>query len=156
MRSRLPLAITLYSFTVVSHALVIRQQQSPVTIPFARRMNFTGAANIVDQDRARSKALREKAYQNIVSAQEASIFDVPAENQAVSYIASVRNCYTRSSVSADVSIDWHRGASKAMSVMWQRMQKDWFFHLRMTAAELCLPLLLMQLCVTVSNSRANG
>lgn len=64
-------------------------QNSPVTIPFARRMNMTGLANIADQDRARSKALREKAYDKIDYVHEASVFDVPAQNQAVSYVASV-------------------------------------------------------------------
>lgn len=125
MRSQVSLAVTLYGFAVVSHALSIRQQ-SPVTVPFARRMNLTGAANIVDQDTARSKALREKAYDNIVNVQEASIFDVPAQNQAVSYVASVSSLTLFSLKSwHDYSSDWYRSTAYPMSVTVLSFRQMW-------------------------------
>ncbi|KAI0942955.1 hypothetical protein AcV7_002235 [Taiwanofungus camphoratus] len=65
-------------------------QQSPVTLPFARRLNLTGSGtNLVQLDRSRARALLTKAQGNSVSAQGKSVFTIPSTSQAVSYVTSV-------------------------------------------------------------------
>ncbi len=69
-------------------ALVV-QNASPVTLPIARRLNMTGAPNLVKLDQARAKALKE-GIKHTESTRLASMTDVPVMNGVVSYVASVR------------------------------------------------------------------
>ncbi|TFK89413.1 acid protease [Polyporus arcularius HHB13444] len=74
--------------TVPGEAVVIRKT-SPVTLPFARRLNFTGAANLVQHDQARAKALKTAALTSPGKFQKAPIVDVLATNTLSDYVAMV-------------------------------------------------------------------
>ncbi|KAI0365370.1 family A1 protease [Pilatotrama ljubarskyi] len=76
-------------FVTPTIALVIRKDASPVTLPFARRFNTTGAAKLLELDRARAKALRTgmKASPNV--SQQGAAVNAPATNQAVDYVTTV-------------------------------------------------------------------
>lgn len=74
--------------TVPGEAVVIRKT-SPVTLPFARRLNFTGAANLLQHDQARAKALKTAALTRPGKFQKAPIVDVLATNTLSDYVAMV-------------------------------------------------------------------
>ena len=78
------LALGLYS-----DAAVVRRE-SPVTLQFARRFNFTGSSKILELDQARAKALKARALAQPGHFSRAAITNVPATNQAVEYTATVR------------------------------------------------------------------
>ncbi|KAI0672031.1 acid protease [Trametes maxima] len=66
-------------------ALVIRDA-SHVTLPISRRLNATGAANLVKLDQARVKNLKTRPRTNVG---KASIFDPAITNEVVDYVATV-------------------------------------------------------------------
>ncbi|KAI0634432.1 family A1 protease [Trametes polyzona] len=66
-------------------ALVIRDAPG-LTLPIARRLNITGAANILKLDQARAQALYARPEANTAMQK---LFNVPAIDQAVSYVANV-------------------------------------------------------------------
>ncbi|KAI0356745.1 family A1 protease [Trametes cingulata] len=76
-------------FTEPGNALLIRRDVSPVTLPFARRFNATGAAKLLELDRARAKTLRSgmKASPNL--SQQAAAVNAAATNQAVDMVTTV-------------------------------------------------------------------
>ena len=78
------LALGLYS-----DALVVRNTASPVTLPFARRFNFTGASKILEIDQARAKALKARALAKPGHFSRSAITNDPVTNQAVDYVANV-------------------------------------------------------------------
>ncbi|TBU57604.1 family A1 protease [Dichomitus squalens] len=75
----LPLALTV-------DAGLIRRDAVPVTIPFARRLNFTGTAKLIELDQARAKTLKARANSGF---KQTAVFDAPATNQAVDYTTTV-------------------------------------------------------------------
>ncbi|KAK7680342.1 hypothetical protein QCA50_016582 [Cerrena zonata] len=86
------IAIALLLATTVGAHLAVTITKSPVSLPFARRINATSIQNLLKIDQARAKALktRTKAQRgsNKVSA-SAAAFGIPATNQAVDYILNV-------------------------------------------------------------------
>ena len=83
------LLVLAVGLSLPSEALVTRKTASPVTLPFARRLNFTGAANILQIDQARAKGLREHATTKPGKFTKTPIISTPATNQAVDYVATV-------------------------------------------------------------------
>ncbi|KAI0708411.1 acid protease [Earliella scabrosa] len=83
------LLVLAVGLSLPSEALVTRKTASPVTLPFARRLNFTGAANILQIDQARAKGLREHATAKPGKFTKTPIISTPATNQAVDYVATV-------------------------------------------------------------------
>lgn len=71
-------------------ALVVRNK-SPVTLPFARRLNFTGTGKLLEIDQARARALKSRVKGTHGKAARA-IIDAPASNGVVDYVATV--CFT--------------------------------------------------------------
>ena len=69
---------------------ILRANRSPITFPVARRVNLTNIRNLVKHDQSRAKLLKAhgaaKASGLIV---RSGVISSPAENQAVSYVASV-------------------------------------------------------------------
>ena len=61
---------------------------SPISLPFAKRVNTTGSINVVQSDLARIRALRART-QPVVFQQDADAVSEPVTNELVSYIASV-------------------------------------------------------------------
>ena len=87
---RLPafLVLVAIALTLPGEAVVIRNS-SPVTLPFARRLNFTGAANLVQHDQARAKALKARATTSTSKFPKAPIINDPVTNGVVDYVANV-------------------------------------------------------------------
>lgn len=71
-----------------SRAAHIRRDAAPITLPFARRVNATGAAKLLQIDQARAKAL--KSGMGASAFKQSAVFNVPASNQAVEYTTAVR------------------------------------------------------------------
>ncbi|KAL7284878.1 hypothetical protein ACG7TL_002192 [Trametes sanguinea] len=82
------LCILALGFPQPGAALVVRNA-SPVTLPIARRLNVTGAANLVKLDQARAKAFKSRSKAQIGKTQRADVFNTPITNEAVDYVASV-------------------------------------------------------------------
>ncbi|RPD60577.1 acid protease [Lentinus tigrinus ALCF2SS1-7] len=82
------LAVVVIALTLPGEAVVIRNS-SPVTLPFARRLNFTGAANLVKHDQARAKALKTRATTSPGTFPKAPIVNDPVTNGVVDYVANV-------------------------------------------------------------------
>ncbi len=70
-------------------ALHIRNNASPVTIPFARRVNATGVAKLLEVDRARAKSLKTGTRAAPTPFQQNDATSVPVTNQAVDYVMTV-------------------------------------------------------------------
>jgi cathepsin E len=62
-------------------------ERSPITIPFARRLNFSGTSTILQKDQARAKALLGHAEAKLSG--RAVISTPPISNQVVTYVAAV-------------------------------------------------------------------
>lgn len=75
--------------SIPTDALVVRNA-SPVTLPFARRLNLTGTANLLQIDQARAKALKERAMTSPGKFIRTPIDSVPATSQVANYVVSVR------------------------------------------------------------------
>jgi cathepsin E len=77
------------AFSVAANPVVINK--SPVTLPLSRRVNFTSIHNLVRHDQARAKALKAKGAAKAagVSFHNDAVISSQADNQAVSYVASV-------------------------------------------------------------------
>ena len=87
---RLPafLVLVAIALTLPGEAVVIRNS-SPVTLPFARRLNFTGTANLVQHDQGRAKALKARATTSTSKFPKAPIINDPVTNGVVDYVANV-------------------------------------------------------------------
>ncbi|KAH9848588.1 family A1 protease [Lenzites betulinus] len=81
--------LALLSVVPPTGALYVRTDASLVTLPFARRLNVTGASKLLEIDRARAKAFRTgtRAAPNLF--QQGSTVNAPATNQAVDYVTTV-------------------------------------------------------------------
>jgi cathepsin E len=66
----------------------VKQEESLVKLPFAKVVSTTGLNNIVKQDRLRLSNIRAKAG-NVQGLVNRGVISSPADNRAVSYIASV-------------------------------------------------------------------
>ncbi|KAI0703854.1 acid protease [Cerioporus squamosus] len=82
------LAVLVNVLTLPGEAVVIRKT-SPVTLPFARRLNLTGTANLLQHDQARAKALKAGAMTSPGKLRKTPIIDVPATNQLAEYVTTV-------------------------------------------------------------------
>ncbi|KAJ8474583.1 hypothetical protein ONZ51_g7130 [Trametes cubensis] len=86
-------ALALSSLAGPCHALHVRRNASPVTLPFARRLNMTGSAKLLEIDQARMKALRNRtpaargSHTGILAL--GAVADVSATSQAVAYVTTV-------------------------------------------------------------------
>lgn len=70
-------------------ALHIRNNASPVTVPFARRVNATGVAKLLEVDRARAKSFKTGTRAAPTPFQQNAAASIPATNQAVDYVMTV-------------------------------------------------------------------
>lgn len=91
-----PAFLTLVSLVSVLASPVIVRDHHPVTLPFARRMNVTGGADVLKMDQARARSLRSKSHASGVKSQAelkktavGAAFGVPSTNQGVDYIVEV-------------------------------------------------------------------
>lgn len=81
------LTILTLALAVAANPIVVRK--SPVTLPVARRFNFTGSANIREIDQARAKTLKSRTRTNPKDVSKASLVNVPVTNTVVTYTAEV-------------------------------------------------------------------
>lgn len=104
MLTRLSLAL-LGALATTAKPVIVRDK-SPVTIPFVRRFNFTGASTLAQMDRVRAQSFmcgcRGTCNSDEFAAKTAAagIFDVSATNGAVEYTVSVSRLVDRFSSSA--------------------------------------------------------
>ena len=85
------LTALLLALTVAAD-LAVQVRNSPVTLPFSKRINITSTRNLLQNDRKRAMALkaRAKAIQgDELTVEETAIVNQPVEDQVVQYIASV-------------------------------------------------------------------
>ncbi|OBZ76836.1 Polyporopepsin [Grifola frondosa] len=80
--------LSLCALSLTARAIPVVVRDSPVTLPFARRMNFTGSATLLEIDQARAKALKARSQSHGIF-DKSAIISVPTTNQAVYYTASV-------------------------------------------------------------------
>ena len=82
-------ALLFISATLASPAVTVRN--SPITLPFARRINATSVRELLKIDQARAKSIKNRPQvQPHTKSGSAAVFGVPATNQAVDYILNVR------------------------------------------------------------------
>ncbi|EMD36918.1 hypothetical protein CERSUDRAFT_137265 [Gelatoporia subvermispora B] len=79
-------ALLLASNAAASPLLGNLISSSPVSLPFARRVNTTGVSNMVQLDKARAQALRAKAEGGSGST---GVFNDLGDSQAVNYVVTV-------------------------------------------------------------------
>lgn len=79
----------LLAFAVSANPIVVRD--SLVRLPFAKQVNITGIGHILANDQSRAAALRSigEARASGKQLQKDAVISVPAQNQAVTYVASV-------------------------------------------------------------------
>ena len=93
--TRLSALVGLTAAAVAVSATPIVMRDSFVTFPLARRLNLTGAANIVKADQARAKVLKARSQASHVSPVDTATgkmfldIGVPVTNQAVMYTVNV-------------------------------------------------------------------
>ena len=92
--SRSFLSLLLVAFAVASTQAnpVVQVRDNLVRLPIAKRINATGSGNLLARDQARVKHLNALAKSRIAGTSLSSdaVISVPVDNQAVSYIATVR------------------------------------------------------------------
>ncbi|KAF8808106.1 aspartic protease [Phlegmacium glaucopus] len=85
------LTALLLALAVAANPIIV--QRSLVTMPISRRINLTSISNLLQHDQARARALKAtgeaKVATGSISAHSDVVISSPADNQAVSYIASV-------------------------------------------------------------------
>ncbi|KAL5535669.1 hypothetical protein ACEPAF_3763 [Sanghuangporus sanghuang] len=79
----------LLAFIVSANPIVVRDNL--VHLPFAKQVNVTGIGHILKNDQSRAAALRAigEARASGKQLQKDAVISVPAQNQAVTYVASV-------------------------------------------------------------------
>ena len=80
-------ALLTLALAVAANPIVVRD--STITIPFAKQVNLTGSATLVQLDQARAKALKEHGSTKSSGKFVVAAASVPVTNTGVSYIASV-------------------------------------------------------------------
>ncbi|KAF8808105.1 acid protease [Phlegmacium glaucopus] len=85
------LTTLLLALAVAANPIIV--QRSLVTLPISRRINLTSISNLLQHDQARARALKATGEAKVatggISAHSDVVISSPADNQAVSYIASV-------------------------------------------------------------------
>ena len=107
-------AILTLALAVAANPIVVRD--SIVTIPFAKRVNLTGSANLVHIDQARAKALKQRAEAHRSGDFVEAAGSQPLTATPVSYVAAVRLlllCSSRVSVNTSCT-DWRRQPSDCL------------------------------------------
>ncbi|KAL5518792.1 hypothetical protein ACEPAH_475 [Sanghuangporus vaninii] len=79
----------LLAFIVSANPIVVRDNL--VRLPFAKQVNVTGTGHILKNDQSRAAALRAigEARASGKQLQKDAVISIPAQNQAVTYVASV-------------------------------------------------------------------
>lgn len=94
MFSPASLLATLSFALVVAAAGPVVIRDSPISLPIAKRVNFTGPASLHGRDQARVQHLRRVAESKkngqFTALASDAVVSVPAENQAVEYTVNVR------------------------------------------------------------------
>lgn len=114
------LFVVAVGLTLPSEALVARKTASPITLPFARRLNFTGTANLLQLDQARAQALKDHAMTRPGKFSRTPVINVPATNQVVDHVAVVCSCrlvLTPYFVESDTILGQSRQSSYRMQVL---------------------------------------
>ena len=78
-------SLLLLAVGVAANPVVINR--SPVTLPLAKKYNFTSINNLVKHDQARARALKSRAFRK--GGVPDTVVDEPIDNQAVTYVALV-------------------------------------------------------------------
>ncbi|KAI0793759.1 aspartic peptidase A1 [Fomes fomentarius] len=86
-----PLLLALTLAVVASATPVVQVRDNFVRLPIAKKFNLTGSSTVLARDQLRVKRLLNKANARLSGNPLSSdaVISVPADNQAVSYIASV-------------------------------------------------------------------
>ena len=96
MFSAFSLTVFLTLALVVVATPLVNVRDTPVTIPFAKRINFTGPVSLYERDLARVRHLRARAGTTNASrslVEDSATGSVSAMNQAVDYVADVSGGY---------------------------------------------------------------
>ena len=92
MFSQSSLVATLTLAFAVAASPVVNIRDTLVTLPIAKRVNFTGAASLHGRDLARASHLRARAEAKLTGSafvQDAAVGSVSSTNQAVDYVVNV-------------------------------------------------------------------
>jgi len=81
------LATLLLALTVAANPVVVRDNL--ITLPIAKRVNSTGATNVLERDQARARGLRQIGEAKTSGLKSDAVISVPATNQLVDYVVSV-------------------------------------------------------------------
>ncbi|TFK83046.1 aspartic peptidase A1 [Polyporus arcularius HHB13444] len=106
-----PLERNVANTNVVQNSL-FSDSSSPTVLSLARRFNSTGSSNVLKFDQARAKAMQQRGRtdQDPSSAADASVINVDATSQAVSYVVEViiggRTCWYHLLVDTGSSNTW--------------------------------------------------
>lgn len=74
------LTTVLLALSATASPVVVTEPR--VTLPIAKRFNFTGTANVLKSDLARAKGLRARAEARLNGLSSDAVVSTPAENQA--------------------------------------------------------------------------
>lgn len=113
-------ALLTLALTVAATPVVVRD--TPVTLPFAKHINATGVANILQRDQARAKFLKARGHASPFN-EDASSF--PVTNTAVSYVASVSTQRPVCNCAYDADAESNRSESVAPLLL---VSGIWFRH----------------------------
>ncbi len=90
--SFLSLLLALTLAVVVSATPVVQVRENFIRLPLAKKFNLTGTHTLLARDQARVQLLNARAKARLTGTPLSSdaVISVPVDNQAVSYIATVR------------------------------------------------------------------
>ena len=115
-------------FVWLAAAGPIQRRESPITIPFTRRTNFSGSSSLREIDQARARALYSRSQAG-TAPKARSVFNVPATNGVVEYTVSVRTSSCSSRPASDCPLMMIRLVSvprrRTVSAFQVIMQKRW-------------------------------
>lgn len=75
------------ALAVAASPLAIREPL--VTLPFAKRVNITGTANLLQRDQARAQGLKRLGQARSGGVVSDAVISVPATNELVDYVVNV-------------------------------------------------------------------
>lgn len=83
--------VLIFSLTSSVTGNIVRANRSPITFPVARRIHLTSIRNLVQHDQTRAKLLKTQgvAKTSGLIVHNNAVINSPADNRAVSYVASV-------------------------------------------------------------------
>ena len=83
---------------------------NPITLPVAKRFNFTGSTKILQHDQARARHLLTQGAARLgtgtLLSPSPAGSDIPAENQLVQYVASVSSICDEHVTSSGYGLTW--------------------------------------------------